>query len=255
MTTEVKAKSATDRKFLLVVVAVLVVAILVTAVLAILRSGRAVSDEEVSASAPSLFSDNGFYVDENGVAMKKPALADTKQLVVLFDPQCPGCKSIHDVLGDLPFQLMKENKYAIKFVPLSFLDQVSSDGYSSRATSAIWTVVDKSPDHTLAFINKLFKNQPGEGAEYKPVTDDMISEWAVQVGVPKSVTNTFKNEKWIAWSRGNTQSAFKNVDFFPSTEISTPRYAMFKNGEWVQWDYSAAKNNDDVRESFKELVK
>ena len=87
--------------------------------------------------------------------------------------------------------------------PMSFMDEYSTDEYSSRATGAILYIAsnDDNPDHLLKFISNIYAEdfQPGEASEYKSVKNKALKQQAIDAGVPQSVADKAFNGEYRKW--------------------------------------------------------
>ena len=115
---------------------------------------------------------------------------DDVTVTIYFDFMCPYC-GMFDAANSADLEeLAAQDGVTIEYRPISFLDaQSKGTSYSTRAANAAAVVADKSPEHFTAFVTALFENEPKEGSAGP--TDAEIADIAIEVGVPKDVTETF----------------------------------------------------------------
>ena len=229
---EKQAKEAKIRKIIgLALAGVVAVGLVVAGVLVIKNKP---SSTPVAAGAPKyLTSDGSFRVLPSGGVDTKAddsAKKGKTRVEMIFDPQCPGCGAVSRALDAHLLDLVKKGEIDLYMKPVAFLDQASSDKYSSRAASAVLTVASEDPKHFFAFASIIYdsKNQPHEGTEYVPVSDEKLGEIARGVGVPKSVTDKFKDNTYQSWVMKETTRTMARSDLFPGGSFSTP--AVFVGG-------------------------
>lgn len=143
-----------------------------------------------------------------------------------FDPLCPGCGAVHRASGDRMKELVKSGDIDLRLSPVSFLDEASTDKYSTRAINAFVTVAENSPEHALDFLTALYRKdfQPQEGVQnygQKPVTDQALVEAAVGAGVPADVAKTISEHRYADWIKKMSEKQVKRSDLFPGG-FSTP---------------------------------
>lgn len=165
---------------------------------------------------------------------------DAVRVEYFFDPQCPACGVVEGHIGESLDRLVESGEIELHVYPVSFLDESSTDNYSSRAANAIVTVLEKSPEHALAFISRIFEEnfQPNQGQAYMSVTDEDLIDAAVEVGVPEDIAETFKQKHYIDWTLENTEKQINRKDFFKN-DFSTP--SIFLN---ANYDHNSV--DDDV---------
>lgn len=159
-----------------------------------------------------------FKVSSEGVGVGSMG---TPELYIFFDPICPGCSFVDELLYPTYSELVEKNELVVNITPLAFMDQTSTDDYSSRAVSAMVTVAEYSPDHFLPFIRAVFDEQPAEGPDYVSVSNDDLVEIAKSVGVPSDIAGLIRNEEFKGWAIENTSDVAKQRDVFPEG-LGTP---------------------------------
>lgn len=259
---EKQEKEAKLRKYIgLGLVSVVVVCLVIAGVLLVKNRPAATPDQ---TGAPQyLTSDGSYHVLPSGAVDTKAdeaAKPGKVRVELILDPQCPGCGAVSRALDARLVELMKAGEIDLFVKPVTFLDQTSSDKYSSRAANAIVTVANDSPEQFFSFVSLLYTEgvQPGEGPEYKPVTDERLGELAQQVGVAKAVTDKFKNHTYQEWLLKETQRTSMRADLFPNNSFSTP--AVFLGGTVKDGKVSDATRvkfeiNKPITESFETALK
>ncbi len=99
---------------------------------------------------------------------RPPATEPTVVVTVVSDYQCPACRMFDLAYGSVLDEIGDTEGAAVLYIPISFLDRMSTDDYSSRAWNASVCVansVDPSRgfQQWLAFHRALFRDQPAEG--------------------------------------------------------------------------------------------
>lgn len=260
---EQQEKEAKIKKFIQFAVAGLLVVCVVIAGVLIYNNAPKVDPVVTSdAEKPNGLTPTGsFMVDENGGVADPDTRKETGKIRVqtLFDPMCPGCGIVDRTLNDRLLELVKSGEITLQATPLAFLDDTSSDRYSTRAANAITTVANDSPEQFFAFVAAIFENQPEEGDAYVPVTDEDFAKLAESVGVSPAVTATFKDEKYSDWVSNNTVFNINRKDLFGAQEFSTPvifiggsetEDGVVKDALRVDW-----ASESTIEESFENTLK
>ena len=120
-----------------------------------------------------------------------------------MDPLCPGCGEFNRQTDPTLISLVDAGQINLEIHPMSFMDEYSTDEYSSRATGAILYIAsnDDNPDHLLKFISNIYAEdfQPGEASEYKSVKNKALKQQAIDAGVPQSVADKAFNGEYRKW--------------------------------------------------------
>lgn len=200
--------------------------------------------------------------DEHGAFQVKPENLKSSATRVddFFDPLCPGCGAVHRASGDRMKELVKSGDIDLRLSPVSFLDEASTDKYSTRAINAFVTVAENSPEHALDFLTALYRKdfQPQEGTQnygQKPVTDQALVEAAVGAGVPADVAKTIPEHRYADWIKKTSEKQVKRSDLFPGG-FSTPavftgvKYGSDGKASGTRIDFK----NKDILKAFNEAV-
>ncbi len=161
--------------------------------------------------------------DDGSVVVGNPDAPVTLQIVEDF--QCPACQSFEAAAADLLSSYAEGDDVKVEFRGISFLDQASTNRYSSRALNASACVVDEDPDNWKAFHDAMFANQPAEGGA--GLTDDEILALVEDAGVERSaVEDCVTDEAFADWVESTTEAS--NEDGVTGTPT------LFLNGELLE---------------------
>lgn len=143
----------------------------------------------------------GILISKNGYNTTAP---NAPTIAVYADPLCPGCGNFNRDADQMLIAMMKAGQINLELHPMSFLDKVSSDHYSTRVTGAIAYISsnDNNPLHLLRFINNIFAEsfQPEEG-DYKPVSNEKLIKQAVNAGVSTEVASKAFDRNYLVWQK------------------------------------------------------
>ena len=206
-------------------VAVLVAAfIAVVAVLVVVGNSKMNAEREYTKGeqlTPTVLQDDGsLRLDKDGGVTKSTDEAP-RRMDLVFDLHCPACKMVDENLRASWESKMSSGELAIYLHPAAILNSQSSDDYSARAGSALMTVAENSPEHTWAYMEALYDNQPSEGAGYRPVTDAKLSQLAKDVGVDEATADAILEEHYVEWMNSNT-TALGKTPFYENDSLYTP---------------------------------
>jgi len=206
-------------------------------------------------------------VDENGafraVQTKNNELSkDAVRVDLFFDPQCPGCGAMDRAIGSDLRELSETGEIDLYLSPVAFLDNSGYNRYSTRATNAVVTVAEESPENLVKYINAIYSEefQPAEGGADRRTDDDLINE-AVEVGVPQDSANKIKNHSYFKWIEETTELQTNRQDLFAGG-FSTP--SLFLNVEYSEdnkainfkkLDFSNGSIQDVFNKELKEAKK
>ena len=142
----------------------------------------------------------GILLSKDGYG-KQAAGAPT--VATYFDPLCPGCGSFNRTVDETLIKMVEAGQINLELHPMSFLDGLSTDHYSTRVSSAIAYIAsyDNDPKHLLQFINGIFneKFQPEEGEGYKPVSNKELIKLAKKSGIPNEIASKAFNRQYLKW--------------------------------------------------------
>lgn len=147
--------------------------------------------------------------DKGGIQMSKDGygasnkIADAPTVAIYMDPLCPGCGQLNRDIDPTLIELMNAGQINLEIHPMSFMDRYSTDEYSSRVSNSILYIAgnDSDPNHLLKYLANIYAEdfQPGEGSDYKSVSDDALKEQAIAAGVPQKVADAAFGREYQDW--------------------------------------------------------
>ena len=176
----------------------------VVAVVALIVIGTTVAilgsrdDQAESVGPPAGFNDNG------GIVLGDATAPVT--LTVVEDFACPHCQAFEEANADLLDSFIGGSEVKVEFRPIAFLDQVSTDEFSSRALNATACVVEDEAANFAQMHRLLYANQPAEGGP--GLTDDQLIDLAVQAGAEETTVSTCitgrAHDNWVEATTNRT---------------------------------------------------
>ena len=140
-------------------------------------TGEDGSQMEAQVPWPENMATGGIVFDEDGVVRSEvpdsgapEALEEggsaTHSVRVYVDYRCPYCSDFEMANGETLERLASSGQATVEIIPLAFLDRVSPDNYSSRASGAMACVADAQPEAAWQVHRHLFDPavQPPETA-------------------------------------------------------------------------------------------
>lgn len=129
-------------------------------------------------------------------------------ITVYEDLQCPVCKSFEDATEDPVNAAIDAGDVMVEYRLVSFLDDASTNDYSSRALNALLVTLDTAGvDAFRELHDALFADQPAEGGP-GPEDDELI-EAAVAAGADEAAIRAPIEDKiyeqWITNATGQMQ--------------------------------------------------
>ena len=230
-------RNATRKRTILIASIVAVVAVAVTGV--VLTIKNEVNNPVPTAATPANMAfDGGIKIGKGLKAITNPTeQADTPNIIVYEDLQCPVCKAFE--VPNMPqiSELVKAGKYNLEVHPISFLDGASVNEYSSRAGSALLCVADSSPSSFMAYNSALYGQQPAENSAGPD--NNALASLAKSVGVTSQKTlDCITNADWANWAK-NATPAYKSV--IPGSKLQfTGTPFIMVNGQQYQGDLANA---------------
>lgn len=156
--------------------------------------------QKVKSTPKNANDKGGFLISKDGYGKKVKGVPTVGEY---FDPMCPGCANFNRQVDPTLKALVDAGQINLELYPMSFLDGSSTDEYSSRASGAVAYIAshDANPDHLVEFLANIYATdfQPGEGGNYKSVSDDALKEQALKAGVPKSVADKAFGRDYQDW--------------------------------------------------------
>lgn len=102
--------------------------------------------------------------------------ADGADIQLYVDYRCPACGVFERTNGATLEQLVSDGAATLEVHPLTFLDGVSPDAYSSRAASAVACVVEQQPEDAWAAHARLFELDVQPPETEPGLTNEQIAE-------------------------------------------------------------------------------
>jgi protein-disulfide isomerase len=135
-----------------------------------------------------------------------------------IDFQCPFCRAFELSSGDALRVMAAEGLITLVYHPMDFLDQASTNHYSSRAASASGCASDA--DRFVPYAQALFANQPPEGGP--GLTDEQLVELGTAVGLTDpAFAQSVPQHPYVPWADYVTQRAMaRGVSGTPTTLVA-----------------------------------
>lgn len=149
-----------------------------------------------TTSSKYITKDSSFFVGKDGAMKLADVNEDTIIIDVYFDPLCPGCQAFEQQTSEYVAKLLSDGTAVVRYHPLMFLDDQSTDEYSSRMSAYILGVVENEPTLIEDFIQAIYQADfyPGEGTSYVSKTTDKFDELLLKLGGSKDSVKAI-NEK------------------------------------------------------------
>ena len=185
---------------------------------------------------PSVANDKGgILISEAGV---DKSVEQAPTVEIYMDFMCPGCGALHRGLDSTLTAMVKAGQINLVIYPMSFMDRLTTDEYSSRAGSAAVYIAQNDPDHFLPFMASLYDKdfQPDE-ENYKPVSDKQIRQQAIKAGISPEMADRSLKGEYRAWLSAldkytPTRKELWNTSGHNKGQMSTPTVRI--NGTF--WD-------------------
>jgi protein-disulfide isomerase len=134
-----------------------------------------------------------------------------------IDFQCPFCRAFEMSSGDAIRAMAADGLITLVVHPMDFLDEASTNHYSSRAAAASGCAADA--DRFMAYFQALFANQPPEGGP--GLTDEQLVELGRAVGlVDSGFGECVPSHRYVPWADFVTQTAMaRGVSGTPTTLV------------------------------------
>ena len=202
-----EAKERRQQTMIGVIVTVVIIAMIALGGFVYWRSHRPVKTQDLEQARqavarvkekPSAANDQGgFLISSQG--LNKP-VAKAPTVEIYMDFMCPGCGALHRGLDSTLTGLVDAGQINLVIYPMSFMDRLSTDNYSTRTGTATIYVAQHDPDHLLPFIANLYAKdfQPDE-SDYHPISNDKIRQQAIKAGVDPKVADQAVKGRYRAW--------------------------------------------------------
>ncbi len=211
---EQAAKERKQQAIIGCIVAVIIVVLLAVAGFAVWRSlnssDNSSSDltideayellQEVEVSPSRADDQGGILISKDGYGT---SVDDVPTIAIYMDFLCPGCGNLNRTLDETLIEMMNAGQINLELHFMAFMDKYSTDDYSSRVANAALYIAenDDDPSHLLNFMMNVYAEdfQPGEGSEYESVSNDEISEQAINAGVSEDVAAGMFGGEYYDW--------------------------------------------------------
>ena len=188
---------AERRRMMIVVGSIVGVLVLVAAIVFVISSTRDTTGETPDATPDGATSDHGLVVGEHDA----PA-----EVVIYADLQCPNCAQLEAEVADELSAAVDGGEVRVEYRIVSFLDQASTNDYSSRAANALVAAYDASgPEVFEALHRTLFEQQTEEGGPGH--SDDRLVDFAVEAGAEESqIRPLVEDGSYLQWVENATDA-------------------------------------------------
>ena len=242
-----EAKERRQQTMIGVIVTVVLIALIALGGFLYWRSHRPVKTQDLEQARqavakvkekPSAANDQGgFLISSKGLG--KP-VAKAPTVEIYMDFMCPGCGALHRGLDSTLTGLVDAGQINLVIYPMSFMDRLSTDNYSTRTGTATIYVAQHDPEHLLPFIANLYAKdfQPDE-SDYHPISNDKIRQQAIKAGVDPQVADQAVKGHYRAWIKAmDTYTPLRKELWNPTGankgQMTTPTVRI--NGNY--WDLS-----------------
>lgn len=199
---ELEAQQRVERRRKLVVGgSIVAVLVLVVGIVFAVNSTRDTTGETPAASPEQATADYGLVVGDSDAAA---------ELVVYEDPQCPNCARLEAEVGEDLAAAVDAGDVRVEYRIVSFLDEASTNDYSSRAANALVAAYDiAGPEVFAALHDTLFAEQTAEGGAGH--SDDQLVDYAVEAGAEESAIRPLIEEgAYAQWIENATDAMSRN---------------------------------------------
>lgn len=205
------ARAEARRRTLIVGAAILAVIVIAVGVFAIVQNGKHNSAVSGGATPANLGASNSIVVGQASAPVT---------LIAYEDFQCPFCEQFETTNATQIATWVAAGSVKVEYRPIAFLDDNSTDGYSTRALNAVAALVNSTPSAFAKYHQLLFANQPKEGGP--GLTAKQLVDLAVQAGAPKaSMTAAVNAGTYNAWTKRVTDAAsVAHVNSTPTVKIN-----------------------------------
>jgi protein-disulfide isomerase len=135
-----------------------------------------------------------------------------------IDFQCPFCRAFEQSSGDALRAMAADGVIDLVYHPMDFLDEASTNHYSSRAASASGCASDG--DRFSEYAQVLFANQPPEGGP--GLTDEQLVDLGVTVGLTQpTFARAVPQHPYVPWADSVTERAMaRGISGTPTTLVA-----------------------------------
>jgi protein-disulfide isomerase len=194
-------EQAERRRKMMVGGAIVAVLVLVVGIVFVVNSVRDTTGETPAATPDAATADYGLVVGETDTAA---------ELVIYEDPQCPNCAQLEAQVGEDLATAVEAGDVRVEYRIVSFLDEASTNDYSSRAANALVAAYDVSgPEVFMALHQTLFAEQTAEGGPGH--SDDQLVDFAVEAGAEEAeIRPLVEDGAYVQWLENATDAMSRN---------------------------------------------
>ncbi|WEV74062.1 thioredoxin domain-containing protein [Bifidobacterium sp. ESL0798] len=224
-----RAQEAKERKqrriigfvaFILVVIFIAVIAMVSYRSIVKRNAAQDISEDQAYRALQNVKVKPQYANDKGGILFSKVGYgkkaANAPTLEIYTDPMCPGCAVLHQQMDATLRTLLDSGQINLEIHPVTFLDNMSTDHYSSRADNGLAYIAshDPDPDHLLDFITNIHSDsfQPEEAANYKPVNNRRLQEQAEAAGVPADIASKAFGGEYDPWLSAAAQYTLRRPE-------------------------------------------
>ena len=198
-------------------------------------------------------SNGGFLISKNGINKPVPGVPT---ISIYMDFICPACGEVDRDIDDTLIQMVNAGQANVEIHPEAFLNDESTDEYSSRAAGAAVYVAEHEPDKLLDVVRAFFTSdyQPKESQNYKPVSNAMITAQLEKAGVSLQVAQDAVQGTYVPWvnaqtSMASTDTALEHPSGQMKGEITTPTFII--NGHYWLFDVAWSQTGSPLTSLLK----
>lgn len=131
-------------------------------------------------------------------------------ITIYEDLQCPFCAQLEGAVGEKLNAAIEDGSVKVDYRIVSFLDQASTNEYSSRALNAALVVLDTAGvDAFKKFHDALYADQPKENGPGP--SDDELIDTAVAAGASESeIRRPIEDKSFDQWIQNATEQMSKD---------------------------------------------
>lgn len=192
---------AERRRMMIVAGSIVAFLVLVAVVVVVISSTRDTTGETPDATPEQATADYGLVVGEDDAPT---------EIVIYEDPQCPVCAQLEAAVAEDLAAAADAGDVRVEYRIVSFLDEASSNDYSSRAANALVATYDVSgPEVFEALHRTLFEQQTPEGGAGH--SDDQLVEFAVEAGADEDeIRPLVEDGSYLQWIANATDAMSRN---------------------------------------------
>lgn len=192
---------AERRRMMIVAGSIVAFLVLVAVIVVVISSTRDTTGETPDATPEQATADYGLVVGEDDAPT---------EIVIYEDPQCPVCAQLEAEVAEDLAAAADAGDVRVEYRIVSFLDEASSNDYSSRAANALVAAYDVSgPEVFEALHRTLFEQQTPEGGAGH--SDDQLVEFAVEAGADEDeIRPLVEDGSYLQWIANATDAMSRN---------------------------------------------